>query len=60
MPHTNLMLELQVTKEYLGQRTSFVYLGPLFEEALRDDTWAKGAGLDGGAGDRRLALRRAA
>ncbi len=44
MPHTNLMLELQITKEYLGQRTSIVYLGPLFEEALRDDTWAKGAG----------------
>ena len=44
MPHTNLMLELQVSKEYLGQRTSIVYLGPLFEEALRDDTWAKGAG----------------
>jgi alpha-glucuronidase len=44
MPHTHLMLELQVTKEYLGQRTSFVYLGPLFEEALRDDTWAQGAG----------------
>ncbi|HEU5442843.1 MAG TPA: alpha-glucuronidase family glycosyl hydrolase [Steroidobacteraceae bacterium] len=44
MPHTHLMLELQITKEYLGQRTSFVYLGPLFEEALRDDTWAKGAG----------------
>lgn len=38
------MLELQITKEYLGQRTSIVYLGPLFEEALRDDTWAKGAG----------------
>ena len=44
MPHTNLMLELQISKEYLGQRTSMVYLGPLFEEALRDDTWAKGAG----------------
>jgi alpha-glucuronidase len=44
MPHTHLMLELQVTKEYLGQRTSIVYLGPLFEEALRDDTWARGAG----------------
>ncbi|MDE2451344.1 MAG: alpha-glucuronidase [Gammaproteobacteria bacterium] len=44
MPHTNMMLELQVTKEYLGQRTSIVYLGPLFEEALRDDTWARGAG----------------
>jgi alpha-glucuronidase len=44
MPHTHLMLELQITKEYLGQRTSIVYLGPLFEEALRDDTWAQGAG----------------
>ncbi|HEV7138654.1 MAG TPA: alpha-glucuronidase family glycosyl hydrolase [Steroidobacteraceae bacterium] len=44
MPQTHLMLELQVTKEYLGQRTSFVYLGPLFAEALQDDTWARGAG----------------
>ena len=44
MPHTNMMLELQVTKEYLGQRTSIVYLGPLFEETLRADTWARGAG----------------
>ena len=44
MPHTSLMLELEVTKEYLGQRTSIVYLGPLFEEALRADTWAKGPG----------------
>ena len=44
LPHTNLMLELQITKEYLGQRTSFVYLGPLFEEVLRADTWARGAG----------------
>jgi len=44
MPHTHLMLELEVTKEYLGQRTSFVYLGPLFEEALRADTWARGRG----------------
>ncbi len=44
MPHTNLMLELEVTKEYLGQQTSIVYLGPLFEEALRADTWARGAG----------------
>jgi alpha-glucuronidase len=44
MPHTNLMLELEVTKEYLGQQTSIVYLGPLFEEALRSDTWARGRG----------------
>ena len=44
MPHTHLMLELQISKEYLGQRTSIVYLGPLFEEVLRADTWAGGAG----------------
>jgi alpha-glucuronidase len=44
MPHTNLMLELEITKEYLGQQTSIVYLGPLFEEALRADTWARGRG----------------
>ncbi len=43
MPHTNVALELQITKEYLGQRTSFVYMGPLYEETLRADTWAKGA-----------------
>jgi alpha-glucuronidase len=44
LPHTHLMLELQVTKEYLGQRTSIVYLGPLFTEELRADTWATGPG----------------
>jgi alpha-glucuronidase len=44
MPHTNLMLELEVTKEYLGQQTSIVYLGPLFQEALRADTWIRGRG----------------
>ena len=44
MPRTNLMLELEVSKEYLGQRTSFAYLGPLFQEVLRTDTWARGEG----------------
>jgi alpha-glucuronidase len=44
MAHTHLMLELEITKEYLGQRTSIVYLGPLFQEALRADTWARGRG----------------
>jgi len=44
MPHTPLMLELQITKEYLGLATSLVYLGPLFEEVLRTDTYAKGKG----------------
>jgi alpha-glucuronidase len=42
MPKTPLMIELQVTKEYLGQATHLVYLGPLFEEALRADTFADG------------------
>lgn len=44
MPHTPLMLEVQTTKEYLGLATSVVYLGPLFEETLRADTYAKGKG----------------
>jgi alpha-glucuronidase len=37
MPRTPLMPEFQVTKEYLGQATHLVYLGPLFEEVLRAD-----------------------
>ena len=44
MPRTHLMLELEITKEYLGQQTSLVYLGTLFQEALRADTWARGRG----------------
>jgi alpha-glucuronidase len=44
MPKTSLMLELQITKEYLGQQTHLVYLGPLFEETLKADTYARGSG----------------
>jgi len=44
MPKTPLMMEFQITKEYLGQDTHLVYLGPLFEEVLRADTWAHGNG----------------
>jgi alpha-glucuronidase len=44
MPHTPLMLEVQITKEYLGFATHLVYLGPLFEETLRSDTFAHGRG----------------
>ena len=44
MPHTPLMLEVQITKEYLGFATHLVYLGPLFEETLRSDTYARGEG----------------
>ncbi|MCI4589900.1 alpha-glucuronidase [Sphingobium sp. BYY-5] len=44
MPRTPLMMEFQITKEYLGQSTHLTYLGPLFEEVLRSDTFAKGKG----------------
>ncbi|HET7371843.1 MAG TPA: alpha-glucuronidase family glycosyl hydrolase [Gemmatimonadaceae bacterium] len=44
MPKTPLMMEFQITKEYLGQDTHLVYLGELFEEVLRSDTYAKGKG----------------
>ena len=44
MPKTPLMMEFQVTQEYLGFATHLAYLAPLFEEALRADTYAKGPG----------------
>ncbi|HEX6050134.1 MAG TPA: alpha-glucuronidase family glycosyl hydrolase, partial [Gemmatimonadaceae bacterium] len=44
MPRTPLMMEFQITKEYLGQDTHLVYLAPLFEEVLDADTWAAGQG----------------
>jgi alpha-glucuronidase len=44
MPRTQLALELEITQEYLGFSTHLAYLGVLFEEALRADTYAKGSG----------------
>jgi alpha-glucuronidase len=44
MPRTPLMLEVQITKEYLGFATHLVYLAPLFEETLRSDTYSRGPG----------------
>ncbi len=44
MPKTNEMLEVQITKEYLGQGTHLVYQGPLYEETLQADTMAQGKG----------------
>lgn len=44
MPKTPLMLELQITKEYLGQATHLVYLGPLYGETLSADTGGQGRG----------------
>ncbi|HEY1764320.1 MAG TPA: alpha-glucuronidase family glycosyl hydrolase [Opitutaceae bacterium] len=44
MPRTRLALELQITQEYLGASIQLAYLGPLFEEVLRSDTYAAGPG----------------
>ncbi len=44
MPKTNEMLEVQLTKEYLGQATHLVYSTALYEETLKADTFAQGKG----------------
>ena len=44
LPHTDAMMEFQITKEYLGFATHLAYLGPLYEETLRSDTHARGPG----------------
>ena len=44
MPHTQLALELQITQEYLGASIQLAYLGPLFQEALRSETFSAGPG----------------
>ncbi|HCS64187.1 MAG TPA: alpha-glucuronidase [Cellvibrio sp.] len=44
MEKTNMMMEFQVTQEYFGFATHLAYQGPLFEESLRTDTYAKGEG----------------
>ena len=44
MPKTPVGIEFQITKEYLGFATHLAYLGPLFEETLKSETFAKGQG----------------
>jgi len=39
MPRTPLMMEFQITKEYLGFATHLAYLGTMWEEALQADTF---------------------
>lgn len=41
---TPLMMEFQITQEYLGFATHLVYLASLFKECLEADTYAKGEG----------------
>jgi len=43
-PQTPLMMEFQITKEYLGFASHLAYLGTLWEEVLRTDTYAQGTG----------------
>ena len=38
MPRTRLMLEAQITREYLGQASGIVYLPPMWLEVLAADT----------------------
>ena len=44
MPQTPLMMEFQLTQEYLGQGTHLVFEAPLFKEVLNADTYSKGKG----------------
>ncbi|WP_089890800.1 alpha-glucuronidase family glycosyl hydrolase [Kriegella aquimaris] len=44
MPKTPLMMEFQITQEYLGFSTHLVFLPKLFEEVLHSDTYSKGKG----------------
>lgn len=60
MPRTPLLMEFQITMEYLGQGTHLVYEAPLFKEVLEADTWSKGKGstvarvIDGSLDQHRL------
>jgi len=44
MRRTPVMMELQITKEYLGLATNLAYLGTLWEEVFDADTFVEGEG----------------
>ena len=44
MSKTAMMVEFQITQEYLGFSNHLVYLSPLFEECLDSDTYCQGPG----------------
>jgi alpha-glucuronidase len=44
LPATPIMMEFQLTQEYLGQATHLVYQAPLYKECLDADTYSKGQG----------------
>jgi alpha-glucuronidase len=43
MENTNQAIELQVTQEYTGQNRMLAFLGPMWEEVLKTDTYATDA-----------------
>lgn len=44
LPKTPVMMEFQITQEYLGQGTHLVYEAPLMKEVLDADTYSNGKG----------------
>lgn len=44
MERTRLMVEFQITQEYLGHSVQLAYLAPLYKECLDADTYAHGRG----------------
>jgi alpha-glucuronidase len=44
MHQTPLVMEFQITQEYLGQATNLVFEAPLFKECLNADTYENGKG----------------
>ena len=44
MKQTPLMMEFQLTQEYLGQGTHLVFEAPMFKEVLNSDTYSRGKG----------------
>jgi alpha-glucuronidase len=60
MPQTQVMLEAQITQEYLGHSNHLVFLAPAWREVLDADTHARGPGstvakvIDGSLFGRRL------
>ncbi|MBW3468115.1 alpha-glucuronidase family glycosyl hydrolase [Arthrospiribacter ruber] len=46
MPETPLMMEFQITQEYLGHDTHLAFLAPMYEEVLKEDTYVNGEGSE--------------
>jgi alpha-glucuronidase len=44
MPKTPMMLEVQITQEYLGAASHLVFLAPMWRECLDADSYANGPG----------------